>query len=83
MKLTQLKIGARNEWGSQPEDRQMICTVKLESEKTTVETVLSDGDVQRVLDLIREVVSAAAERNVSAFVAAARAIEAVPERVLL
>lgn len=72
-KLTKLTIGPRNSWQA---ESPVICTVQLNDDKSTVETVLSDADCQRILDLVRVVVAEAAKRNVEDFVHAARAIDA-------
>lgn len=76
MKLTELKIAPKNSWQAAGVNNPVICTVKLTSETATVETVLTDEQIQRVLDLVQHIVADAARRNVAEFVASVRQIEA-------
>lgn len=75
MKLTELKIGPKHSWASPSPENPIICTVKLSSEHATVETVLSEDQVQKVLALVQGIVAEAAKRNVADFVAQAQMIE--------
>lgn len=75
MKLTQLTIGPKHTWSPASKDNPVICTVKLSSENATVETVLNDEQIQRVLDLVQHIVAEAARRNVAEFVASVRQLE--------
>lgn len=76
MKLTQLTIGPKHAWNIASKENPVICTVKLSSENATVETVLNDEQIQRVLDLVQNIVAEAARKNVAEFVASVRQIEA-------
>jgi hypothetical protein len=76
MKLTELKIAPKSSWSAVSNSNPMICTVKLSSETATVETVLTDDEIHRVLDLVQHIVADAARRNVAEFVASVRQIEA-------
>ena len=80
MKITKLVIGPRANWDPKSET---ICTIQLASEKATVETVLSDDDLNRVLDLVQSIVADAAERNVAEFVNAIRQVEADKQTILI
>lgn len=82
MKITELKIAPKSRWASASEDNPTICTVKLESETATVETVLSEEQVRRVLMLVQDIVAEAAERNVKEFVAAVSQIEGQQPKTL-
>jgi len=76
MKLTQLTIGPKHTWSAVSKENPVICTVKLSSENATVETVLNDEQIQRVLDLVQHIVAEAARKNVAEFVASIQQIEA-------
>lgn len=76
MRLTELKIGPQHGWKAAGLDNPVICTVKLSSETATVETILTDDQIQRVLDLVQHIVAEAARKNVADFVASLRQIEA-------
>lgn len=84
MKLTELRIAPKSDWSKVGPDNPMICTVKLNSENATVQTVLSDEQVQRVIALVQGIVAEAARVNVAAFVASVNQIEGpgVEPRVL-
>lgn len=75
MKLTELKIGPQHAWKAQGIENPVICTVKLSSETATVETILTNDQIQRVLDLVQHIVAEAARKNVADFVASVRQIE--------
>lgn len=79
MKITQLTIGPRNSWDAKS---PTICTVKIASEAATVETVLNDDDLNRILDLVQGIVAEAGARNMAAFVDAVRTIDADKPKVL-
>lgn len=73
MKLTELRIGPKTSWDMKS---PMVCTVKLSSDHATVETILSDDQIQAVLRLVQGIVADAAARNVADFVAQVGAISA-------
>ena len=75
MHLTSLTIEPRNRYRTNDEQNPMVCTVKLASEKATVETVLSDEQVLQVLRLVQGIVADAAKRNVDDFVAQAQMVQ--------
>ena len=75
MKITELKIAPTTRWSAVNAENPMRCTVKLESENTAVETVLSGDQMRQVLDLVRAIVADAARENVDAFCAAADQID--------
>lgn len=76
MKLTELKIAPKHSWQVAGRDNPVICTVRLQSETATVETILNDEQIQRVLDLVQHIVAEAARKNVAEFVASVRQLEA-------
>jgi hypothetical protein len=75
MKLTSLTIAPKRQWSDINAGNPLIAVVKLQSENSTVECVLSDESMRKMLDLCAAEISAAAERNVRDFVAAVSAIE--------
>lgn len=75
MRLTELKIAPTRSWDQMGNDNPLVCTVKLSSEKATVETVLHPDQVQQVLALVQNIVADAAQRNVADFVSQVTAIE--------
>ena len=75
MRLTELKIAPTRSWDKLGNDNPLVCTVKLSSEKATVETVLHPDQVQQVLALVQNIVADAAQRNVADFVSQVTAIE--------
>ena len=83
MRLTELKIAPTRSWDRPSDDNPLICTVKLSSEKATVETVLHPDQVQQVLSLVlslvQSIVAEAAQRNVADFVSQVTAIEGPKE----
>ena len=70
MKITEIKIAPTNSWEVLSKDNPLRATVKLSSDKTTVETVLNDDDQAEIIALIEHVIARAAKRNVEQFVAA-------------
>lgn len=82
MKITELKIAPVTRWERASEQNPMRCTVKLESKDTVVETVLSADQMDRVLDLVRNIVAEAAKTNVDAFCALAEQIDHAPVTAL-
>ncbi|KZY05234.1 MULTISPECIES: hypothetical protein [unclassified Sulfitobacter] len=76
MKLTELTIRPARSYLALGPDNPLKAVVKLSSEESTVECVLSDETMRRMLDLCAEEIAANAQRNVSEFVAAVTAIEA-------
>lgn len=79
MRLTELKIAPTHSWDRPSDENPLICTVKLSSEKATVETVLHPDQVQQVLSLVQSIVAEAAQRNVADFVSQVTAIEGPKE----
>lgn len=75
MQLTELKIAPTRHWDKLGDDNPLVCTVKLSSEKATVETMLYPDQVQQVLALVQTIVADAAQRNVADFVSQVTAIE--------
>ena len=75
MKLTSLIIQHSNPYSSSIEGNPMKAVVKLASEHSTVETVLSDETMRRVLDLVAGEIAENTKRNVADFVDAVSQIE--------
>jgi hypothetical protein len=83
MKLTSLEIKRLRTWEGASESNPLRAVVKLESEKSTVECVLSDESMARVLDLCAEEIAKAAQDRVAEFVADVTALSAGRESVLI
>lgn len=75
MKITQLKIAPSLSFRDVSENNPLVCTVKLASDKATVETVLSQEDMHEMLRLVQRLVADAAERNIAEFVNTVTEIE--------
>lgn len=76
MRITKLTIEPTKNWAAPGPTNPMRCVVKIDSDKTCVETILADAQVQQILDLIVGIVATAAEKNVSDFVSLARSVDA-------
>lgn len=76
MKITELKIARKHSWAAASASNPLVCTVKLQSETATVETVLNDDDMHAMIGLVQRLVADAAARNVAAFCEDVTAIEA-------
>lgn len=83
MKLTSLTIAPQNSWSKLSPSNPLRAVVKLESEASTVECVLSDESMRLMLDLCANEIAANAEKNVREFVAAVNAIDAGQSAVLI
>jgi len=79
MKITELKIAPKHAWRKISNDNPLVCTVKLESATTIVETALHEGQMREILELVQSTVAEAATRNVAAFASKVAAIEAQKE----
>lgn len=80
MKLTELKISRRSAWSAAGPGNPLVCTVKLESERAVVETVLSEEDTAALLKMVQRTVADSAAQNIAAFVEHVGAIEAAQDR---
>ncbi len=70
MKISKIEIGPVNKWREISEENPLRASVSLLSDKTTVETVLDNDDMEELLALVEHIVARAAKRNVEQFVAA-------------
>ena len=70
MKVSEINIAPVNQWRELSEENPLRASVKLLSDKTTVETVLDNDDMEELLELVEHIVARAAKRNVEQFVAA-------------
>ena len=75
MKLTSLTIAPRNTWERVSAKNPLKAAVKLESENSSVEVVLSEESMRRMIDLVAVEIAENAKRNVDEFRAAVSAIE--------
>lgn len=75
MQMTELKIAPTHLYQERGPKNPMRAVVKLADDKSTVECVLSDEAMRKLLDLVAEEVALNAERNVREFVAAVTAID--------
>ena len=83
MKMTELRVSPRSAYSPIGENNPLVATVKLQSEKTTVECVLSDETARKMLDLCAVEIAENSRKNVDDFVAAVSAIEGDKSKVLL
>ncbi len=76
MKLTSLIISPKDSWASPGAKNPLKAVVKLSSEGSTVECVLSEKSLHKMLDLCAQEIAEQAAARVGEFVAAVTAIEA-------
>ena len=75
MKLTSLHIAPTNSWSEPSADNPLRAVVKLNSKDSTVECVLSDETMRKMLDLCADEIAQNARKNVEEFVSAVTAID--------
>ena len=75
MKLTELKIAPSRTWQGISADNPLKAVIKLQSDDSTVETVLSHETMMLMLDLVASEVAINAKQNVDRFVEAVSAAE--------
>ena len=75
MKLTSLHIAPKNGWSEPGGDNPLRAVVKLNSNDSTVECVLSDETMRKMLDLCADEIAQNARKNVEEFVRAVSAID--------
>lgn len=83
MKLTELTIRPNNSWQPVDAKNPLRAVVKLNSDNSTVECVLSDETMRKMLDLCADEIAANAERNMRDFVAAVNAIDSDKSAALI
>lgn len=75
MKLTSLIIAPTNSWSEPGTDNPLRAVVMLNSKDSTVECVLSDETMRKMLDLCADEIAQNARKNVEEFVSAVSAID--------
>lgn len=75
MKLTSLVIGPANSYRDLSNDNPLRAVVKLNSRESSVECILSDATMKKMMDLCADEIAQNAKRNVDEFVNAVSAIE--------
>jgi len=75
MRLTSLHIAPKNSWSEPGADNPLRAVVKLNSKDSTVECVLSDETMRKMLDLCADEIAQNARKNVEEFVSAVSAID--------
>ncbi len=75
MKLTSLTISGKHSWERPGRKNPLRAVVKLDTDQSTVECVLSDETMRKMLDLCADEIAQNARRNVDDFVNAVSAIE--------
>ena len=83
MKITSLTIAPKMSYSKPSAGNPMRAVVKLDNENSSVECVLSDETMRRLLDLCADEIAANAKRNIDDFVSAVSAIENEKHTVLL
>lgn len=83
MKVTSLIIQPQRSYSEPGKGNPMKAVVKLNSENSTVESVLSEETMRRVLDLVADEIAANAKENIDQFVSAVTAIEGDKSTALL
>ncbi len=75
MKLTSLIIAPTSSWEKLSSRNPMKAVIKLQSEGSTVECVLSDETMRKMLELCADEIAENARKNVEEFVNAVTAID--------
>jgi hypothetical protein len=83
MKLTSLIISPTNSYRGIGADNPLRAVVKLNSKDSTVECVLSDETMRRMIDLCADEIAQNARRNVDEFVNAVSAIDGDKAELLI
>lgn len=69
MKLTSLRIEPKLSYADVSPSNPMMCKVKIQSENSLVETIVSDELCKQILDLVSGAIAVEAEREMQRFVA--------------
>lgn len=84
MKLTELRISVVNQFRApDPDKNPLRAVVKLNADHSTIECVLSEETMLKMLDLCADEIAANAKRNVDEFVASVTAFEGSKSTALL
>ena len=75
MKLTELNIKPTHTWQDVSAENPLKAVIKLQSDTSTVETVLSYETMMKLLDLVASEIAINAKQNVDRFVKAVCAVE--------
>ncbi len=83
MKLTSLIISPKHSWDKPGRENPLRAVVKLNSEQSTIECVLSEETVRKMLDLCADEIASDAKKNVDDFAQAVSAIDVDKSKALL
>ncbi len=83
MKLTSIEIKPTNSWSAVSEENPLRAVVKLQSEKSTVECVLSEESMHRMLEVCADEIAEQAKARVSEFYNAVTAMDGGKAAALL
>ncbi len=83
MQVTSLEIKPTRTWDSISEKNPLRAVVKLASKESTVECVLREETMRKMLDLVADEIAASAKENIDQFVAAVTAIDADKSAALI
>ena len=83
LKVTELKIAPKNSWEVPGIKNPLVASIKLRSETSTIECVLSEDAMRRMIDLCADEIAASAEARVREFVQSVNAIEGRKDHALL
>ena len=75
MKLTELNIKPTHTWQGISAENPLKAVIKLQSDDSTVETVLSHETMMKMLDLVASEIAINAKQNVDRFVEAVCAVD--------
>ena len=75
MKLTELNIKPTHTWQGISAENPLKAVIKLQSDDSTVETVLSHETMMKMLDLVASEIATNAKQNVDRFVEAVCAVD--------
>lgn len=83
MKLTELTIAPEHRWSPVGAENPLKAVVKVGSDRSNVECVLSDEAMHRILDVCAAEIAAGAEAGVREFVASVRTFEGPKSSALI
>jgi len=83
MKMTSLVISPKNSWESVGPKNPLRAVVKLSSKQSTIECVLSDESMRKMLDLCAQEIADQSAARVGEFVAAVSAIDAEKSNIMI
>lgn len=83
MKITELKISPSRTWQPVGGDNPLVAVVKLASEKSVIECVLSDDAMRKMVELCADEIASAAKARMDEFAREVLALDAGKSSLML